>query len=147
MCLSWNTEFTFSPKHILSAHLRHDSAAPAAHRSTHREKENAVPLFLPTVCGEEKGSAEIKEGRVTSHVEHQRETVKSGDKPFLVETELLQLTRPCTAVTVTHTMEDWEKQTWRTPATLVQLETKRVTAASITVLKTQNGIQNQSWLF
>ena len=54
----------------------HARASRAGRGSTQEKKENAVPLFLPTVCGEEKGSAEIKEGRVASHVVHQRDSKK-----------------------------------------------------------------------
>lgn len=67
---------------------------------------------------ERRKDPEIKEGRVTSRVAHQRETAKRGDKPFLVETEPLQ-SKQCKVLTVMQTMEGWEKQTWSTPATPV----------------------------
>lgn len=130
--------------HIVSAHLMHKHTAPAGHASM-RKRRMLYLCFYLQVCGEEKGSAEIKEGRVTSHVEHQREreTVKSGDKPFLVETEAPQLTRPCKVLTVMKTMEDrtGRKQTKRAPASQVYLEAKWVTTAPIIGLETQNGNQ------
>lgn len=52
----------------------------SADKSTVGKKGISVPLFLPTVFGEEKGSVEIKEGRVSSRAEHQRKTAESGDK-------------------------------------------------------------------
>lgn len=78
----------------------HDYAAAESESYTGKRRMLYLCFYLQ-FCGEEKGSAEIKEGRVTSHVEHQRETVKSGDKPFLLETEpLLQPTQPCKELTI-----------------------------------------------
>lgn len=48
------------------------------------EKVSSVPLFLPTVFAEKKGSVEIRQRRVSSKAEHRRETAKSRDKLLLV---------------------------------------------------------------
>lgn len=70
-------------------------------------------MFLPTGFGEEKGSVEIKEGRVSSRVEHQRKTAKSGDKLLLVYSEPVhcQLTLPCRMLTIMQMVGEWEKRT------------------------------------
>lgn len=41
-------------------------------------------MLLPRVFGEEKGSVEIKEGRVSSKAKHQKKTTKSRFKLLLV---------------------------------------------------------------
>lgn len=87
------------------------TALAALIKRTVGKKRYAVPLFLPTVFGEEKGSVDIKEGRVPSHVEHQRKTAKSGDKLLLVYSKVVhcQLTLPCKMWTIMQMMGKWEK--------------------------------------
>lgn len=69
-------------------------------------------MFLPTVFGEEKGSVEIKEGRVSSRAEHQRKTAKGGDKLLLVYSKPVhcQLTLSCKMLTIMQMVEKWEKR-------------------------------------